>query len=328
MSRRISADDVSLIFGRFARSLDSEPGTVYRRWALGVADDNEVCELLATCPSSQVSPSLVFAVCRLAGTEVGPYSLLRHTLVGDFDEVRSLLAEKTQQTNDVGRCIATLVGMARMKGPLGVIEVGASAGLGLLLDKYSYRFLDGENVVHSLDPGAGPSEVIVETQCPGSHLHPRALPNVAYRVGLDVKPVKVTNEEHTQWLEYLVWPGHDDRRDNLRNALRIALDEPPVIEKGDLVDDLLRALADVPTYCTPVVVSSAVMPFVSEEKRIAFGKLLAENSCRSVIVEGRSFADSLGCTQIERAGDQPFVLAVDQKVIAGVGVHGRSITST
>ena len=65
-------------------------------------------------------------------------------------ELTWLLATRTTQTNEVGRCglFLPVFGMlADEVGPLGHIDVGTSGGLNLLLDRYEYRYRtadDGE----------------------------------------------------------------------------------------------------------------------------------------------------------------------------------------
>jgi hypothetical protein len=48
-----------------------------------------------------------------------------------------MLAQSTQ-TNEPGRCAALLPMLARLPEPLALLEVGASAGLCLLPDFYTY----------------------------------------------------------------------------------------------------------------------------------------------------------------------------------------------
>ena len=62
-----------------------------------------------------------------------------------------MLARRTQ-TNEPARCATLLPALARLPGPLALIEVGASAGLTLLFDHYSYDY-DGHRLA-GCDPGA------------------------------------------------------------------------------------------------------------------------------------------------------------------------------
>ena len=50
-----------------------------------------------------------------------------------------MLARRTQ-TNEPARCATLLPALAQLPPPLALIEVGASAGLTLLVDRYSYDY--------------------------------------------------------------------------------------------------------------------------------------------------------------------------------------------
>ncbi len=67
---------------------------------------------------------------------------------------------------------------------------------------------------------------------------PTALPEVAWRAGLDLAPIDVTDDESVSWLESLVWPGEGDRLALLRAAIAVARADPPRVVRGDLRHDL------------------------------------------------------------------------------------------
>jgi hypothetical protein len=79
-------------------------------------------------------------------------------------------------------------------GPLALIEVGASAGLCLLLDRYAYRY--GDRSV-----GEPSSPLLIDCQALGRVPVPAHLPDIAWRRGIDIAPVDVTDDEDVRWLE-------------------------------------------------------------------------------------------------------------------------------
>lgn len=64
-------------------------------------------------------------------------------------ELAAILATRHTQTNEIGRCALLLPALgevARQVGPLSLLDVGASAGLTMLLDRYAYRDRPGGDV--------------------------------------------------------------------------------------------------------------------------------------------------------------------------------------
>jgi len=81
-----------------------------------------------------------------------------------------------------------------------------------------------------------------------------------------------------------VWPEHPERRRRLEGAIAVARADPPVVRAGDLVDDLPALLAEAPGDAQLVVFHSAVLSYVSRERRQAFADALAESSKQRDII--------------------------------------------
>jgi uncharacterized protein DUF2332 len=56
------------------------------------------------------------------------------------DEILAVLLARRTQTNEPARCATLLPLLATLPQPLALLEVGASAGLCLLADRYAYDF--------------------------------------------------------------------------------------------------------------------------------------------------------------------------------------------
>ena len=75
----------------------------------------------------------------LAGTPSGWPEFVQ-TLKDRRDEVEAVMLERRTQTNEAGRCALMLPLLAALPQPLALLEVGASAGLCLLPDRYAYDY--------------------------------------------------------------------------------------------------------------------------------------------------------------------------------------------
>ncbi len=239
-----------------AQAADS---ATFTAWSAAVADDAEVLDWLATLPRAKQQPNLVLAAARLHGVPApGPYAALREALLADGSDgpIRATVLERSTQTNEVGR-LATLapafaiVAAQHDDAPLSLLEVGASAGLCLYPDRYTYRWrTEGGDVV----VGAGPGLACDVT---GPAPLPQRVPRVAARRGIDLNPLDVTSPDDVAWLETLVWPEHDDRRARLRAALEVARADPPHVVAGDLLTELPRLVEEAAADGPVVVLHSA-----------------------------------------------------------------------
>jgi len=248
----------------------------YYRLALAVAEDAQVLSFLAPLPVWQ--PNLFFATLQfLAGTHDMPADGhdLRALLVRRGPDVADLMRVRRTQTNEVARCAALLPALPA--GPLALVEVGASAGLCLLLDRFFY------------DWGAaqlGPPTSPVRLRCPvaGPAPLPAAMPAIVWRRGLDLAPVDVHDATATRWLLACVWPDQPERRRRLERAIEVARAHTPEMRKGDLVDDLPALLSEAPVDAQLVVFHSAVLAYVAPERRQAFADMLtAESRVRDIV---------------------------------------------
>lgn len=131
---------VAELYQRWAEIEVKELSPIFYDWATSIADDSEVLGLIDDLPTSKRQPNLVFAAARFCGAPVGSYSELRPSLLSRWLEVESVIRERATQTNEAGRCAVLLPVLSRLRGPLALIEVGASAGLCLYPDQYSYRY--------------------------------------------------------------------------------------------------------------------------------------------------------------------------------------------
>ena len=138
--------DLTEWYTTFAEVEARGQSAVYEEWALGVAGDPDIQELLLTMPLQKRQPNLIFATSRLLGAPVGPYRPFRDWLVENVAAVAAEAEHRMTQTNEARRCASLLPALALIDGPIALLEVGASAGLCLYPDRYSYSY-DGGTVL-------------------------------------------------------------------------------------------------------------------------------------------------------------------------------------
>ncbi|MFN8192827.1 MAG: DUF2332 domain-containing protein [Nocardioidaceae bacterium] len=320
-------------YGEFADAARGESPCL-EEWALGVVGDLEVQEWLHALPPVKQQPNLVFAAARWHGVPApGPYAGLRAALLEDSGELRRTILSRSTQTNEVGR-LATLLPaidlLARDSGePLVLLEVGASAGLALFADRYSYRWTSSaDETVHELGPGDPP---VLSCRVNGPAPLPASLPVVSWRGGIDLNPLSVRDPDATAWLENLVWPEQEERRRTLHAAIEVAAAEPPYLVRGDLLDELPELLEIAEGFGQVVVFHSAVIAYLPPEERQRFGDLMrglvASGACRWVSNEGPGVLPDVTATGPSLpAGDYRFVLGLDGQAVGWTHPHGASLT--
>src|SRR5207245_11280569 len=79
---------------------------------------------------------------------------------------------------------------------------------------------------------------------------PQVFPHVESRVGIDLKPMDVSDPEEMLWLRSLVWPEHTIRAELLQQAIGLAKQNPPRVIAGDVLDVLPDVLPELPNDST------------------------------------------------------------------------------
>ncbi|WP_448627384.1 DUF2332 domain-containing protein [Geodermatophilus sp. URMC 64] len=307
-------------YRRFAEVEAAPVSPLYARLAAAVAEDDEILGFLTGLPTGKRQPNLIFAAVRyLHGTPAGPEDL-RRAVLEDGDRLRATVLARATQTNEAARCAALLPLLARLDGPLALIEVGASAGLCLYPDRYSYDY-DGVPV--------GPrSTVHLSCTTTGAVPVPTRLPQVVARIGIDLNPLDPADEDTRAWLRALVWPGPAaaDRLARLDAATAIAAREPARMLTGHLLDRLPEAVASAPAGCTAVVFHTAVLAYVPRAERAAFVALARSLPVRWIAQEAPG-----ALAEVDAQLNDPdeargrFVLSMDGRALAWTAPHGGRI---
>ncbi|WP_349897698.1 DUF2332 domain-containing protein [Parafrigoribacterium soli] len=296
---------------------------VYEAWASGIADDPELLALIERLPETTRQPSLVFAVARLLGAPEGGFVAFKQWMLGNWARVRPQVASHLNQTNEPGRCASLLPALAALPGALALLEIGASGGLCLYPDRYSYLYDDGTRI----DPADGSSTVLLRCATNGHVPLPPQAPEVVWRAGIDLAPLDVTDADDRRWLETLAWPEEHERRERIRAAMDIARRDAPLLVKGQATDALVGLAAQAPAGAPLVVITSGVLvylPFLERQRFIAaVRELCAASGAHWLSLEGIDVLPRV--KEALPQGDGRFVLALDEHPLAWSGPHGQSL---
>jgi hypothetical protein len=264
---------------------------LYDRICRTVAESDEVLDLVSEAPPTGHNPVLLLAAVHyllLGGldhplasvyageSEADPGPLFVDLCLSHRDSILELLATEQVNTNEVGR--SALIGPAlstvasRFAAPLGHVDVGCSAGLNLLCDRYR------------LDYGAagatGPVDAPVQIQCDvvgGSPPIAPSLPTIAARVGLDREPLDVFDSRQMRWQLACAWPD-TGRLPRTRLAQEEARRAQLELVRGDAIEDVGELIARLPPEATAVVTTTWVVSYFSPEQRTGFRDALAAAS--------------------------------------------------
>ncbi len=286
-------------FRRFARAEAAVQGSpLYERLCEVIAEDESLLELASEARAGQPVPNLFLGAVHYLLEEARDTSLAAYypslggerppgDAVGDAllefvtprrDEVAGLLRTRLVQTNEVRRCTALLPAFRVASdeagaAPLALIEIGPSAGLNLLFDRYRYDY----SGVPAGDPA---SALTVSTEVREAAPPVDRVPGVASRFGIDLNALDVRSDEDMRWLRALVWPEHDERRSLLARAIEVARADPPTVVSGDVFEDLPGALDAAPKEAAVVVYATFVLNQFSREMLERLRALIVDASRR------------------------------------------------
>lgn len=219
-------------FITFAEEECAGSSELYEFLSLKIANDRELLELSSHAQAGQPVPNLFFGAVHYlllkdSNHELSQYypSITEKTkayedsfpyfkafCLKQREQITAILKERIVQTNEVRRCgylypIFTHI-YNTVKKPLSLIEIGTSAGLQLLWDKYSYTY-NAKEVYGNMN-----SNVHIQSTIRGGITPPisKRCPPVDKRFGVDLHINDLADFEDSLWLNALIWPEHKERR--------------------------------------------------------------------------------------------------------------------
>ncbi|MEJ3744133.1 DUF2332 domain-containing protein [Actinomycetes bacterium KLBMP 9797] len=207
---------------------------------------------------------------------------LADLVVAHGETLTALCATRTTQTNEARRAALLRPGFGRaaalVDGPLGLVELGTSAGLLLLSDRYACRY-ERNGRAETYGP-AGGLALTCEVRGDGWPEPAAASLAVTQRVGIDLAPIDARDRTATDWLRACVWPEQTDRLARLDAALAEVARARPRLLAGDMVATLPTALSTVDEPAVPCVFSSNAITYLSDQDRADLVATLAAAGAR------------------------------------------------
>ena len=270
--------------------------------------DNTLVDLLLDTPESQARPNLVLAALHDLALEDPDGELAVHypsaahyaacsqnpdtaarppanapppnpdaasTVTRWAHDHRSLVLERmsgrSTQTNEIGRNAVLSAGLAEASQgtPVALIDVGCSAGLNLLVDRYRIDRSDGRVL------GDTESEITIRTEISGRPM-PTTTAQIAWRRGIDLDPPDLDDETSVRWLLACQWPDDLARFERSRRAMGLwrSVRPRPAVVTGDALSTLEQVIHEVPDDLLIVVQHSWVATYMSIEDQQALAALL------------------------------------------------------
>ncbi|MGI8664817.1 MAG: DUF2332 domain-containing protein [Jatrophihabitans sp.] len=292
---------------RFRRHGRLMPAGLYRTLILACADDLDrggivasICRDWTEAPSSAVVQlRLLAGLQRLALQRRAPQLLMYYPNLGgtaspeaawaDFEPVLREHAEELRQaleiapqTNEPGRSAALLVGIfdvVRRSGRsrIRLLELGASAGLNLLVDRY---------LIGGQDWTAGPVDSPLRlTSAVIGAVEPIDY-TILERRGCDLAPVDAGSPEGRLRLTSFVWPHDLHRHERLRAALAVAAENPVTVDAAPASHWLSQQLSSSgPAGTVTVVWHSVTRQYWPAEEIDAVEQVIAEAASRMAIAQ-------------------------------------------
>ncbi|HEX4859872.1 MAG TPA: DUF2332 domain-containing protein [Rhizomicrobium sp.] len=238
---------------------------LYARLAQGVSGDEDLKALAARAKPGQPHANLLLGAVHyllLRGAEhplkrhypdlgggavegEDPFPLFKDFVASHIQEITRLIETRITNTNEVGRSALLHPGLRMLgEGPLHLVEIGPSAGLNMIWDRYGVRYTRDGAVAASIAPDA---PMVIDCELRGPNQPPTGpAPKVASRVGLELNPVDLSRQEDRDWLRALMWPDQIPRLRRLERAIDLFETVNPPIRVGDAVALLPDTLAAIP----------------------------------------------------------------------------------
>jgi hypothetical protein len=317
-------------YRRFAEIDDANTSPLYARVAVGLSQSDEALGAIESVPARKRHPTLILAALHdlaLAGRApalAAAYAAADgdaatraaiETLLSLTDAVVALAVRRPKPSDQTGRHAVLYPAIAeaahRTGAPaVGLVDVGRSAGFNLQVDRVGITYGDGQSL------GAPSSSLPVSASIVGGGPLPtRAIPEVVARVSVDRDPLDVTDAEDARWLRACRPPDQPDGAARLEAEMALTAGAPPLRLRGDAVEVLTDAIAQVPADAVPVVITTWALSQFPRKSRLRFLERLEE----------AAVARGLAWVTVEGVGVAPAIPTLGDRLASGHSIIGLAV---
>jgi hypothetical protein len=199
-------------------------------------------------------------------------------IVADHDAALLPWFDGPPQTNEAGRSasfMAALLWLAARLGPrFELNEVGASAGINCMMDRYHYD-LGGVRV----GPADSPMRICPDWRGPPP---PAAAPIITAIAGCDVAPANLADRDQALRIKAYVWPDAPARLARMDAAIALAQQQAPDLVAADAADWVAERLSrPQQAGVTRVIQHSIVWQYLGDDRRAAITAMIEAAGARA-----------------------------------------------
>ncbi len=199
-------------------------------------------------------------------------------LVERYDDRLHDWLDGPPQTNEAGRSWAFMAGLLQLATRFGpnfeLFELGASAGVNTMMDRYRYDLAG----IHA-GPSDSPMRIAPEWR--GAPPPDRDVLIVSM-TGCDRAPIDLTDPAQAIVLKSYIWPEAVERVERMDAAIAVAATQPPKIQKQDAAPFVEAMLARPQAQgVTRVLCHSIVWQYLPAETRIRIEGAMAAAGARA-----------------------------------------------
>jgi hypothetical protein len=235
------------------------------------------------------------------------------------------------QTNEVRRAVGLWPGLCAaaeaFEGPMDVLELGASAGLNLSMDRFHYD--GGTWQWHSPVPGP---RVAMSTQWRGPAPRFPAHAAIRHRAACDQNPLNARNGEDRLRLRSYIWPDQPERLERLNAAMEIAEAQSITPDSGDAADWIKAKLSTRGKDALTVIYHSVFFQYPPQAVRYAITQAIEAEGARATAEAPLAWlrfepGGILGRTQDGASMTLELIEwpSLSRRVLADIDPHGRFV---